>query len=52
MITYAIVQVIEEKFVDEAKGKVYLKPIKLCDRASWDKFGVKGFNVWSNVMGW
>jgi hypothetical protein len=32
-IAYAIVWVIEDNFVDEAKGKIY-SPIKLFDRAS------------------
>jgi hypothetical protein len=50
-IACAIVRVIEEKFVDEARGRIY-SPVKLWDRASRDKFGVKGSKVWSKVLGW
>jgi hypothetical protein len=48
MIACAIVWVIEEKCMDEVTGKIY-SPIKLWNRASRDKFGVKGSKVWSGV---
>jgi hypothetical protein len=50
MIACAIVRVIEEKLVDEARGKIY-SPIKLWNRTSRDKFGVKaprfGIRSWA-----